>query len=164
MNLNALKSNSQSGRPQPFYSSVVFRFSVPENRLTCRFPGAAPKIPTAIVGPKYIFKQNSLEILMLVIHTLHFKKEWILGGHPQSQKYWKWKSLSHVPLFANPMDSSPPGISVYGILQARMLKWVAISFSRGSFQPKDWTQVSCIAGGFFTLWTTREAHRNITSK
>ena len=81
------------------------------------------------MGPKYIFKQNSLDILMLVIHTLHFKKEWILGGHPQSQKYWtwKWKSLSHVQLFANPMGSLP-GFSVYGILQARMLEWVAVSF------------------------------------
>ena len=45
--------------------------------------------------------------------------------------------------------------SVHGILQARILEWVAISFSRGSSQPKDWTQVSHIAG--FTLWATREA-------
>ena len=44
-----------------------------------------------------------------------------------------------------------------GILQARILKWVAVSFSRGSYQPRDWTQVSCIAGRFFTMWATREA-------
>ena len=44
------------------------------------------------------------------------------------------------------MDSSPPGSSVYGILQARILEWVAMPFSRGSSQPRDWTQVSCIAG------------------
>ena len=41
---------------------------------------------------------------------------------------------------------SPPGSSVHGILQARVLEWVAISFSRGSSWPRDWTQVSCIAG------------------
>ena len=50
----------------------------------------------------------------------------------------------------NPMDCSPPGSSVLGIFQARTLEWVAIPFSRGSFQSRDWTQVSCTAGGFFT--------------
>ena len=43
-----------------------------------------------------------------------------------------------------------------GILQVRILEWVAFRFSRGSSQPRDWTQVSCIAGGFFTSWATRE--------
>ena len=45
---------------------------------------------------------------------------------------------------------SPPGSSVPGISQARVLEWAAISFARGSSQPGDWTQASCIAGGFFT--------------
>ena len=52
---------------------------------------------------------------------------------------------------------SPPGSSVHGILQARILEWVAISFSRGSSQPRDRTQVSHIAGRRFNLWATREA-------
>ena len=56
-----------------------------------------------------------------------------------------------------------PGSSVHGILQARVLEWVAISFSRGSSQPGDWTQVSCIAGGFVTVWATREAQLPNTS-
>ena len=47
--------------------------------------------------------------------------------------------------------------AVKGILQARILEWVAFSFSRGSSQARDRTQVSCIAGGFFTSWATREA-------
>ena len=47
--------------------------------------------------------------------------------------------------------------TAHGILQAIILEWVAISFSRGSFQPWDQTQVSCIVGGFFTSWSTREA-------
>ena len=50
----------------------------------------------------------------------------------------------------DPMDCSPPGFSVHGIFQARILEWVAISYSRGSSQPRDRTQVSCIAGRFFT--------------
>ena len=46
---------------------------------------------------------------------------------------------------------------IQGIFQARILEWVAFAFSRGSSQPRDWTQVSCIAGRFFTSWATREA-------
>ena len=56
-----------------------------------------------------------------------------------------------------PMDCSPPGSSVHGILQASILEWVAIHFSRGSSQPGDQTQVSFIASRFFTIWATREA-------
>ena len=62
------------------------------------------------------------------------------------------------PTLWGPVDCSPPGSSVYGILQARILEWVAVSFSRGSSWPRDWTQVSCIAGRRFNLWATREAH------
>ena len=57
----------------------------------------------------------------------------------------------------DPVDCSPPGSYVHGILQARILEWVAISFSRGSSQPRDRTQVSLIAGRLFNLWATREA-------
>ena len=62
------------------------------------------------------------------------------------------------PTLCDPMDCSLPGFSVHGIFQARVLEWVAISFSRGSSWPRDRTQVSCIAGRRFTLWATREAH------
>ena len=58
------------------------------------------------------------------------------------------------------MDCSPPGSSVHGILLARILEWVAIPFSKWSSQPGDQTWVSCIAGRFFTIWTTREAHQD----
>ena len=49
-----------------------------------------------------------------------------------------------------------------GILQARILEWVAMPFSRGSSQPRDQTQVSCTAGRFFTIWATREAHSSLS--
>ena len=55
------------------------------------------------------------------------------------------------------MDCSLPGSSVHGILQARILEWVVFPFSRGSSKPRDPTQVSHIAGGFFTIRATREA-------
>ena len=54
------------------------------------------------------------------------------------------------PTFETPMDCSPPGSPVHGILQARILEWAAISFSRGSFRPRDWNCVSCTASRFFT--------------
>ena len=50
------------------------------------------------------------------------------------------------------MDCGPPGSSVHGILQARILEWVAIPFSRGSSQPRDRAQIFCLAGRFFTVW------------
>ena len=55
------------------------------------------------------------------------------------------------------MGCIPPGFSVHGILQARILEWVAIPFSRASSQPRDWSQVSCAAGKFSTVWATKEA-------
>ena len=61
------------------------------------------------------------------------------------------------PTLCNPMDSSQPGSSVHGIFQARILEWVAISFSRGSSQPRDQTWVSCIVGTRFTFWATRKS-------
>ena len=62
------------------------------------------------------------------------------------------------PALDDPMDCRPPGSYVYGISQARILGCVAIPFSRGSSQLRGWTQVSHIAGRFFTIWAaTREA-------
>ena len=71
-------------------------------------------------------------------------------SHVNTNKAWKWKSLNPVQLFGF------HGL-VHGIVQARILDWVAFLFSRGSSQPRDQTQLSCIAGGFFTSWGTREA-------
>ena len=61
------------------------------------------------------------------------------------------KVAQSCPTLCDPMD-----YTVHEILQARILEWVAFPFSRGSSQPKDQAQVSCIAGRFFTRWTTRE--------
>ena len=77
---------------------------------------------------------------------IHTARQYILGTirlarHNFCEVKSKWKSLSRV----------------HGILQARMLEWVAFPFSRGSSQPRDWTQVSGIARGFFTNWAFKEA-------
>ena len=62
------------------------------------------------------------------------------------------------------MDCSPPGSSVRGILQARILEWVAIPFSRVTSWPQDWTQVSCITGRFFTVWASGEQKHHFADK
>ena len=59
------------------------------------------------------------------------------------------KSLQSCPTLCNPMD-----YTIHGILQAGILEWAAFPFSRGSSRPRDRTQVSCIAGRFFTSWAT----------
>ena len=61
--------------------------------------------------------------------------------------------ISHVQL-CDPIDCSPPGSSVHVIHQAKILEWVAMPSSRGSSQPRNQAQVSCIACRFFTIWTT----------
>ena len=66
----------------------------------------------------------------------------------------KWKSVMSDSL-------GPHGLyTAHGILQARILEWVAFPFSRASSQPRDWTQVSYIVGGFFTSWATGEAQEH----
>ena len=68
---------------------------------------------------------------------------------------WNWKKMGMLvvqlcPTLWDPMVCSPPGSSVHEISQARMLGWVVIPFSRGSSLPRDWTHVSCVAGGCVT--------------
>ena len=71
--------------------------------------------------------------------------------------------ISHLcPSLCHPMDCSLQGSSVHVFLQARILEWVAVSFSRRSPWPRDLTQVSCIAGKFLTNWATREANVSFT--
>ena len=62
------------------------------------------------------------------------------------------------PTLCDPMDCGPPGSSAHGILQARILEWIAMPSSRGFSQHRDRTQDSCIAGRFFTIWATGAAH------
>ena len=69
-----------------------------------------------------------------------------------------WGLVSQLCLtLCDAMDCSPPGSSIHGIFQTRILEWVAISFSRGSSRPRDRTRVSCTAGRFFTIWATRDS-------
>ena len=74
-----------------------------------------------------------------------------LGRFPGEKCESESEVAQACPTLCDPMYCSPPGSSVHGILQTRILEWVAISFSRGFSRPRDRTQVSCIAGRFFTV-------------
>ena len=86
------------------------------------------------------------------IHFLLISKDYELLYTRAEVKEWSQNRSVVSNSFETPMD-----YIVHGILQARILEWVAFPFSRGSSQPRDWTQVSHIVGGFFTSWATREA-------
>ena len=107
---------------------------------------------------QYPVLENSMEVRGCRCFTI---LHWFLSPDnllAMRHKKWKWKwSCSVVSDSLRPMDCSPPSSSVHGILQARILEWVAISFSRRSSPPRDQTQVSHIAGRRFNLCTTREA-------
>ena len=77
----------------------------------------------------------------------------------------KWSEVAQSCLtLCDPIDCSLPGSSVHGIFQAIVLEWIAISFSRGSSQPRAWTQVSRIVDRRFTVWATREVQRQSIRK
>ena len=96
-------------------------------------------------------------------HPVSSLSQWLfLPGSLSASPYMSAAALVWWPSHVNscdPMDDSPPGSTVHGILLARILEWVAISFSRGSSQPRNQTQVSCIAGRFFTHWAVMEVQR-----
>jgi len=86
-------------------------------------------------------------------------------------KYLSWDEALHVIFYCwlvaksdscDPVDCSPPGSSVHGIFHTGILEWVAISFSRGSLWPRDWTCISYIGRWILYHWTTRVALCNIT--
>ena len=78
--------------------------------------------------------------------------------HTTAYREWRKSKVTQSCLtLCYPMDCSPPGSSVHGILLARILEWVAISFSRGSSRARDHTWVFRIAGRLFTTWATRES-------
>ena len=102
---------------------------MPSNHLILCHP---LPLPPSIIPSIWVFLNESI---------LHIR--WL--------KYWSFHfRISCVQLFTTPWALDPTDYTVHGILQARILEQVAFHFSRGSSQPGDRTQVSCIAGGFFT--------------
>ena len=114
------------------------------NKVTYWLPGAV--------------KRENERLLFNGVRVSVLQGEKGLQSHCQQCAYGDGLSRQVVSDSCDPMDCSPPGFSVHGVFQARILEWIAISFSRESSRPRNWTQVSCIAGKFFTDWAMREAY------
>ena len=104
--------------------------------------------------PSY-WNQSGIFVLVL---TCDYYSLSLTGGW--GRRGWRYVSVKVKVPQSYPALCNPMGYIVHGILQARILEWVTFPFSREFSQPRDWTQVSRIAGGFFTSWATREP-RNI---
>ena len=97
-----------------------------------------------------VFTQENwkLKILHMYVHSSILHKSWKVETTQISINWWRRTkcvfSQSCLTL-CNPMNCSPPGLSVHGIFQARILEWIAIPYSRGISQPRDRTLVSCLA-------------------
>ena len=134
----------------PIPSLWVFPVHQPWALVSCIQPGLAICFTLDRIHASMLFSQ--------IIPSLHsptkskslfYKANFLLKRVSESQPV--------VSDSWNPMDCSRPGSSIHGILQARVLECVAISFSRGSSQPRNQTRVSCITGRFFTNWAMRKA-------
>ena len=101
--------------------------------------GATSSWPPSIYLPKGL-PPNTIT-LRLSFEQMNLVSEWV--------SEWVIEAAQLCPTLCDPMDCSPPGSSVHGILQARILEWVTIPFSRGSSWPRYRTWVSYIAGRFF---------------
>ena len=141
----------------PVPVSVSFRYAVLYYNEHRRLKVLWEVEPSAILRPVSsnlfcpcpAFLHGCVILLMVVpCHSLLSQHDSILFGEQ------KWKVKAFVVQCCDPMDCSPSVSSVSGILQARILEWVAIPFSRGPSQPRDQTWVSCTAGRFFTIWAT----------
>ena len=105
--------------------------------------------------------QVSLDFLLLYSSPLWWKGHLFLCL--SSRRSYVCEVAQSCPTLCNSMDCSLPGSSIHGIFQARVLEWVAISFSRGSSLPRDQTWVSRIVGRLLTVWVTREVRRSYRS-
>ena len=115
--------------------------------LACRIPGTGEPSGLLSMGSHRVGHDwSDLEVAAAA------SLRWIFLLVNSSLKWIKVKVTQSCPALCDPMD-----YTVYGILQDRILEWVAFLFSRGSSQPRDGTQVSLIAGRFFTSWATRDA-------
>ena len=117
-----------------------------------------PVSALVVLGANQLEKSRSPSFccLWLCHHQLAYTGTAVLGSSFVSMLLLTlavlWVSHCYVPSICSPMDCSPTGSSIHGISQARILEWVALPFSRGSSQPRDRTQVFCIAGRLFTIW------------
>ena len=132
--------------------------------LPCPSPGDLPDPGVEPVSPKASALQADSVLLSYLLNHKEIQAFFRLysGDKIQISLFKVEKSETWVaqscPTLCNPVDYRLPGSSIHVIFQARILEWVAISFSRGSSWPRDQTQISHIVGRPFTAWATREVN------
>ena len=114
--------------------------------------------------------QSAAMVVTMVLKTTSLSME-NSSSHDKQHVYHLWASGVKVlvpqsyPVLCDPVDCSPPSFSGHGILQARILEWVAVPFSRGSSWSRGWTLGSpALASRCFTIWATKEAFRSTYDK
>ena len=146
--------SSSSEKPAIFPDSLVGK----ESACYAGDPGSIPGLgrsPGEGIG--YPLQYSGLENSMdCIVHRVAKSRTQLSGFHFSLSYHLSPSKLCGLvtqlyPTFFNSMDYSPPDSSVHGILQARIPEWVAMPSSRGSSQPRDQTQVSCITGRFSTI-------------
>ena len=154
-------------------SILAWRIPWTEEPVELQFMGSQ-RIEHCLVNNTFILalQADSLPIELpgkpkqyICIFILKWRKELAKDKSPKNPKLNSRNNFSCMcaslvtqscPTLCDPMDHSPPGSSVHGILQARILEWIAISFSRRSSPPRDWTCVSGIGRQILYHWATWE--------
>ena len=114
------------------------------------YPFFSDSLPMWVITEYWVeFPATQLVLVNYLFYILNLNWKYVL------KQILLLLSCFNLVRLCGPMDCSRPGSSVHGILQARILKWVAMPSSKSSSQPKDRTQISCIAGRFFTIWASR---------
>ena len=165
----SITANRELGVEQKLFSQVAGGFKV---GLVCRRYNVLTFKPSLFpIDCSHGAEENSLELSLAWVQVLlshwlaifsiikwgklitELTQRLVVEWNNMYRK-WKVKVAQSSPTLFDPMD-----YTVHGIFQARILEWVAVPFFRGSSYPRDRTQVSYLAGGFFTSWATREAHK-----
>ena len=149
---------------------LYFRVSVHTSSMVFQIQ-TEKSLPSTWVYRKYqwinCIWSDRLFTIMNILILLTFKKGLFHLHFPMFSEVFyvgdkDFSSLSNImlvtqscPTFCNTTDCSPPGSSIHGVFQARVLEWVTMSVSRGSSQRRDQTWVSYIASRFFTIWATQ---------
>ena len=135
-NITKLTDPQGKGTSQPFFSLRIFQFYIDSLTASTQLQ-LGTKLQKPLGSGKVDRESSVLAKGMGTWTFFSYMKETV-------------KVARSCPALCSPMDCNLPGSSVHGIPQARVLEWVAISFSRGSSQPGDRTQIYCTAGRFFT--------------
>ena len=128
--------------------------SSPSNPWCSKHLSVCQAFAHAVPDVRNIICCRCLLLLLSLFHVTPLQPSWFQCSCPG---LFQWSEVAQsCPTLCFPMDCSPPGSPLHGISQARILEWVATSFSRGPSRPRDWNRVSGIVGRHFTVWDTRE--------